>query len=602
MPSRSVPILLALGWALLLAYPPRAGAQFRAAALFDASGSMAGFYSTGALVGLDAALRRAGSQRSFVFLHEEHPGTPLSGAIRPFGEPLSRFGNVTLLWRALSDYRRQEPGDQVLVMVTDNIQDAGALPHEARDIRDFYARLAAEEAFPVVYVLPLRLAFEGHLYGRDGRTRIVPPYHGRRGLVMYVIGVGAASADATSRLARALAAETGAPAVRMKPYNRAPIRAVVDTSAQSRGASRSACADETLKPDPDEPGVLVRERPVVEGRRFGGAFTVLLRSEMEGVALSQPYVSGEVREAFALQDVEVSGQPLVSSTPPRLTTLLEPGDATSVLVQVCFPDGLQFLGPRRRFILFNRAEGTYEGTVRLQLRAAQSDLLLTETIRREFSVVDEAFFTVADSSLHRRVFKLEHAFRALAPATVTVETPIDYRLRFTVRYPLSPLLGFLLKVGLALALLAGLGFLLAGRGRYLLRHEGGGRFHLTPQRRERPAQPNQSDVPDLPRGAGPPTGGFAENATVVHLVPWSAYPVRDVDRTVATLRRFPFRAPIVKAAPGYVLEDGAHRLVLDKRGSSFQVVEAPGEGAGDSATSIKSRRSPSPSTGRLDPF
>jgi hypothetical protein len=564
---------------------------------------MRGFFATGAVPRLIERLRPVGADRFFSFSY----GTAREG-VYPFDAVPVEWGSRTLLWRGLSTYLRESarPGE-VVALVTDNIQDAGAMQEEQHDVRQFYDALRASSDISHVYVLPLRLPFDGLLFGRDGTTPI-GNYAEERGLVVYLITHGAVPEARIHPLAGRVAQAVGARAVRMKPFDTAPVEAVVDTALSRRAAASAQCPSQPLVPLPGEVGVLGRSEPVREKTPFGGTFVVRLRSAMEGVTLAQPHVSAAtIPSSFRLTGATVSGEPRIYADPPRLQTDLGPGESAQVNVSVCFRQGLRFSSREAfwKFVTMREPVGTYEGKVTVRLETPRGDLHLADAVHQEFSVVDPAFFTRTDTALHHRVFRLEYAFREIAPEQVQMVIPIDYRVRFLVRYPRGPLLAVL--VGLLAAAIAAwllIRALVGSRG-YLLAEEGPGRLYFgaaSPARRDGVATGGAADpggflaVP----AAGSPTGlGGGRPVSISFLRP---HLVRLDGRPAAVIRRLPLAGVQVTARPGFLIDGRVRKKTLSPQGTAFWIgsaAEAGGEASPPQG--VRRRTEPARSGGGGDP-
>jgi hypothetical protein len=576
--------LASLLLATAAAFAPPLGAQRPPlTVLVDGSGSMRGFGTE--LVRMVNGLRTGSDDLAYAFTYTAQEDAAPRGGIAPFDPAAFGAGNVTLLWRGLSDYLSDpsRPGE-LIALVTDNVQDAGGHPREEQDVGEFYDELARDGRVGTVYVLPLRLPFNGTLYGAHGAPAI-GPYQGERGLVVYLVArVGVAEPhvrQAAGALARQLASEP----IRMKPYDTAPVRAWVDTAASRVAAANDTCGGAPLVPAPGEEGVLERAGAQPGGRPFGGTFVVRLRSELEGVSLSRPEVHPGVVEDFRFTDFVAEGRPVVQATPPRLQATFAPGDSAAVAVRVCFPRGVVFdTSPRSlaRYVFLRRPHGRYEGNVRIGLRTAQSELQLAERVRERFSTVDPAFFTSTHPDLHQRVYGLERAFRRLAPPSVTVDVPLDYRVRFAVRYPQWPAVVLVLAVLAVAALLALATWLLLRGGLYRLQEMGPGAFYAEAARPARRAA-RDGGGGDLLLEPSRASRGGADAGRLVRLRPWSGCPLHLNGVEAAVIRARPFVGSVVVARPGFSV-DGARARPLNPGGTSFSLAPiAPGPGRGEGA-------------------
>jgi hypothetical protein len=539
--------------------------------LVDGSGSMQGFFATGAMGELVGQLAPT---RTFRFEARPDGVGGVSSRLVPFDPGAPATGAMTLLWRGLGEYLpRARPGE-VIAMVTDNVQDSGTLPSEQRDVREFYGALAGSPDVSHVFIVPLRRSFDGLLYGRPGAGPI-GRYTDERALVVYLIGFRQASDAAMESATQAIAARLGSAPIRMKPYRTAPVEVEVDTAATRILAAGDSCGFESLLPLAGERGVLGRRTPVEVGRPFGGRFVLKLRSTMEGVSLARPGISAEITEAFRLRSFKIEAAPVIVPDPPRLRTDLEPGDSTSIRVSVCFEEGVRFRWSRDVFLRLvsnSAAIGSYEGAVRVRLELPRADLKLADRLRREYSVVDPRFFESADPELHRRVYGLEHAFRSLASDTVRVERKADHRLRFPIRYPVWPSIVAGLIVLLLLALLAWLGYALLRSASYRVLEEAPGVFHVS---REGGAQRAERATPGGPDaflyGATPTAPSSGPTGRVVPLSFLRSYPLYVAGRTGAVLRLRPLGGVAAVARPGFMIDGTLARKPIQPAGTSFSV-------------------------------
>lgn len=565
--------------------------------LVDGSGSMTGFLATGATRRLVEKLSALGADRSYAFTYTATPDGAVRGGLAPFTVEPSTPGNVTLLWRGLQAYLDDARDGELIAMVTDNVQDPGAAASEARDVRQFYTALAGSARLPIVYVIPLRLPFDGILYGRAGA---LGRYRDLRGLVVYLIAVQPADAAKVRARAEQIARSLGGAPVRMQPYDKAPVTAVIDT-AETRlvsGESASSCPTVPLGPDPRTPGVLVARRTVRQGTPFGAVFVVRLQSQMEGVTLARPTFSAAITDDFGFPEFVAAGSPEVIPTPPRLETDLEPGDSTSIRVRVCFSNGVRF-AKNQRFSTAGRRGGEYEGEVTVGLNVPRADLRLAEDVRNEFSVLDPSFFSSLEPALHRRVYGLEYAFRSLAPDDVQIEHTVQGRLRFAVQLPLGPLVWLLARIAGLVALLAGGLWLLLRSHAYRLVAEGAGAYRLSPVRRSRGrARPATRDPFDGWAGSGSDLP--SDEGRVVQVSIRNGYPLTDGGTTVARLRYVPLRGPAVAAAAGFLIDGERRRRQLPASGGRFTVGRA-GTSPPPARESRREQPRPARSSSTLDP-
>lgn len=542
--------------------------------LVDASGSTRGFYDTGAMDELVATLRSGGADRAFSAVYRRAPSGGVLGGIAPFTGRRDEVGTLTLLWHALTDYLPSARPGEVVAFITDNIQDSGGLDDEQRDVHEFYEVLRDDARFSHVYVIPLRRPFLGPLYGRDGVSRL-GTYDGERGLLVYLLAYRAVSPEPVQTLARTVAARLGSNAIRMKPYDTAPVAALVDTAATRRLPADAACDARPLVPVPGDSGILERREPVGEGQPFGGTFVVRLSSRMEGVSLDRPQVRPSIPDAFRMDLGAVTGPVRVTSDPPQLKAELAPGDTISVRLSVCFPSGLRFdtaQEVQRRLANASVRAATFEGGVRIELTIPQRDLRLQDTLRSEYSVSDPAFFTSLDPALHRRIFGLEEAFRVLAPPSVTVTTRVqDYHIRFRANLPIGGAFRRILTWLLGLLAVGALIWLLFVRsGGFLLSDEGGGSFHFRALRAQRKGRTRRDEDPldFLEESDG---RGEEEDGTPFSLGWLGSYPVRLDGRVVARIRDLPLLGPRVRASGSHRLNGGARVLSLNPAGTSFHL-------------------------------
>lgn len=588
----------------LAAALPRSGAaQPPVTVLVDGSGSMTGFFTTGALPRLVRQLRAVGADRVYAFTYTASPDGTVSGGLTTSMPAPGMAGNVTLLGRGLSSYLEHARDGEIAVMITDNVQDAGAAADEARDVHAFYEALTTNPRFSHVQVVPLRLAFKGMLYGPHGP---IGPYDDLRGVAAYLITVGEADAERNRGRVVEVARAMGGSPIRMKPYRSAPVAASIDTAA-TRGLSATQaglCPGVPLQPAPDSPNVLTAIRPVRQAEAFGGTFIVRLDSRLEGVALSRPTVSAAVTEAFAFTDFVADGDAQVTPTPPRLQTDLEPGDSAAVRISVCFPSGVKF-APNQKFATSARSGGRYEGTVTVGLTVPRADLRLAEQVKAAFSVTEPAFFSSTDPSLHRRIYGLEHAFRSLAPESVQIEQTVEGRLRFEVRVPLGPLLWLIARILGTLLLLGLLAWWITRSHAYRLVDEGGGRFRLLPAhpRRPSPARRTSPDPVAEPLFAPSYVPDPQHEGQPVRLSLFRGHPLRLQGAEAARLRHVPVSGARIDARPGYVVDAGAHHRTLGAGGGAFTVsraADAPPPAAPDRPT--RTRRAARSAAVDPDPF
>ncbi|MDB4949782.1 MAG: hypothetical protein JWM27_2431 [Gemmatimonadetes bacterium] len=543
--------------------------------LVDASGSLRGYHETGAMDELVGSLRRAGADRTYSMAYRATASGEVMGGIAPYAGAADPNGALTLLGRGLREYLVYARPGEVIALVTDNVQDAGTLRQEEQDIGAFYQLLRDEPRFTHVSLLPLRRPFSGFLYGGGGKSSI-GRYEGQRGLVVYVIGYRTVSEGAAQRVAGRIAQALGTRAIRMKPFDQAPLEATVDTAATRLLPSGGACNGSPLLPARDAPGILEPRTRVEEGQPFGGVFVLRLRSGLEGVSLDQPTLQVAITEPFRMK-LANSSSPVVTANPPRLNAQLAPGGTTSATVTICFPRGLRFdtaAAVREQLATATEATGTFAGGIRVGLRLPQRDLRLTEDLRAEYSVSDPRFFTDTAASYHQRIFKLDEAFRVLAPASVTVSTQVrDYHVRFPVVLPLGPVGSKLLTWVAPILLFLLLAWALLRRRTFVLHDDHLGNFVVAPRsygvRARRVGRDEASALID-----GAPEEGDGIGGTPLSLRRLQAHLLLVQGLPAGTLRLGILGALGVRAGAGYLVDGERTRMELGAGEASFALVRA----------------------------
>lgn len=164
-------LFLLLGLAAII-HPLQAGDSL---VVIDKSGSMRGFYETGAL------------EKVYTGIREELRKSTLFSNVRLFGfsknglVPYKQFNHIkpgshTLIDKALTDGFALKP--DVILMITDNIQDPDGIS-QTSDITKFYS-LLKKEIVEWVFIFPLKMPFNGWVYD-------IGDWEGKRAALLYAI-------------------------------------------------------------------------------------------------------------------------------------------------------------------------------------------------------------------------------------------------------------------------------------------------------------------------------------------------------------------------------------------------------------------------------
>ena len=166
--------LLTLGCVLLLFLSLSLEAG-QAMVLIDKSGSMRGFFKTGALGDIYNGVRSA-IKSSPLFPEVELYGFDTNGLQTYTGFKAIKPAGDTLIDKALMEAINKKP--DLIIIITDNIQDPGG-ENTTSDVTKFY-QLLKRPVVEWVFIFPLKLPFDGWVYSHG-------QWSGQRAAVMYAV-------------------------------------------------------------------------------------------------------------------------------------------------------------------------------------------------------------------------------------------------------------------------------------------------------------------------------------------------------------------------------------------------------------------------------
>lgn len=397
--------------------------------LIDKSGSMLGFFKTGAL------------EEVYQSVSTELNGFPLFSGVNTYAfdtdgiERCERFSDIipggdTLIDVALKNALIENP--DLVILVTDNIQDPGDDSADS-DVRGFYMQLKAP-LVGWVFIFPLQMPFNGWMYTHG-------QWQGTRAALMYAVLLqkpGISVQDQIDReeeylkLVNRLESRLKSNGIRCKPLEKGVRMSIKEERKQKRGKVNITPGEIKIKFDE------FNSNP-----RF--SLKLVISSKYSNIAVSKAKIEGIKSENLDSMGLfkELNTSELVPMVIPDSIENLEPSTSQEHYRIDINMKGIKL---NRSFgsllkMPFNR-EGEIHGQIKLKIRIPKQELQLQPAILEKFSTDRR------DDP--EKIFALEQLVPVLAEGE---EVEISDVKRFTIvmpypGWPVIILLGIALLLGL----------------------------------------------------------------------------------------------------------------------------------------------------------
>ncbi len=446
---------------LLLHGPAWPQKDFKATILIDASGSMAGFFETGAMELLRRQIVTALPDISIDSCSFAYEDTSDHKGLQPYQAHPATFGSVTLLDRAFQEATEISPKPHALLLVTDNIQDPDPNAGDKKaneSIKKFYSMIQGGAVVRGEFFVQVR-SFQGWLYKRDGVTKvpgspIEQPIN--RALIIYamLLDTSAVAHKNFQRMINSLSASFIEKAIPFKLDQRIALKIeqleVINPSSEK--------AEPGVRYLTLENGVLTHKgSPLQEGEPIIGQFRVRFRLNVPNVDIKKgkPKITSDgVENKFRLDSNScASFEADADSIDPQLTessaSVKRQYEAT---VTVRFKRGVRFqISPSAFFCyLFKRDAGKFIGEIPLTISLKGLEFSLSKEVQK-YNTLDTCYFEpdsgecagktrVLQTKIYGLNWMVEQNLRETKPFTEL------YKVEFRVQYPMWPafvLLGIL---------------------------------------------------------------------------------------------------------------------------------------------------------------
>lgn len=497
--------------------------------LIDRSGSMEGFFNTGAINEVGSLLRDlsgpAGEAHYFI-----------DTDLVPVGQEPANFGGNTYLRQALEHALAQQPAPAILWLLTDNQPSIGNQTASDQDIAQFYDRLRSD-AVKRLYFFPLKLDFKGKLYRDDGHSLLAPNYEGKRGLLVYALLLDEGARAEFDRVTTEFQ-------LRHRPPGTREVRRIMIKPLEQDTITARLLPGDRFRVE-DENRLVAGDFD--EGAPLKGDFKVELTSELGQMKISRADIDVRVPENFRADDFTESE--IKPDFTPRDIHDFEPQSKRVVVVSINAPGVHIRNNPLSWWNCITHNRGDVTGRVQIGIKVPGQNFAVVSTLANEFST-NRDIYNDASGRVQERIYDLDGLVRRMMPERgVDISPRVGngeegmIPVRLTVRYPKWPI-WVLAGLILTLLLLAFLASRLFGRRQLYRLTWDGGRYRACPDFR---------------------------------LWPLVGRGIELDNRTAATIKKS-LSGIRVRAAGGYTVDDTGSRLV-NPSGTDFNIRQSS-DGAG----------------------
>lgn len=536
----------------------------------------------------------------------------VEGGSSPYTPSFQDFGRITLLNKCFDNILDEYGQADIVYLITDNVQDPDGDKEEQGDIEKFYSQLRSTQV-KWIHLFPLALQFDGPVYGRDGRTRIINRYQGRRGLIVYSILLNSRKKKEYLKQIKQFGETIGFKGIDAKLIKGETVK-VVSTVIDDYTESGNILQ---LK---DGQLISSRKKPFQEGEKIEGQFEIGFQSKLNYVEIDRPSVKVELIENFKF--LGLSGQssdftadkPKVTCDPPRLKHAIVPGNyeknkLPKVRVNIVFENGVQFkksLGALLRYLSMSKA-GEFNGTIRVSLKVRSDNVKLVDSVVKRYATTSD-YFKPDSSHLQTRILNLGCFFKETHDfSDVLAES---YPVNFKINYPIWPLFFYLLLLILLIALII---YLWKHRTSYELVTITDMEYSIKRIVKTRDTAGNDF-YGEYNGGAMVESDSNYANQTQLNLTAISGTHTiyTDEQYPLASIRKIPLLGFLVTAATGYLVNNKSRYLVSPAHGNLFRFTEktdvfdftgsdpSPDQGSSDPPDYGSSNNSPSKPSGFED--
>jgi len=418
---------------------PCYSAEMEHAIVVDSSGSMSGFYNTGAIKMLVINLQKILGGANIYLFSDKGP-QQVSKA-----DALASINRDTRLDLAIQGFLGKPERPDAIWLITDNVQDRTETPYVDANTKEFYEILRQDD-FQKILIMPCFLDFDGKVYiNQEGRQFSVN-YTGKKGLVIYGILMN----KATIKKKEAKSEED----VRKKQFDSLAERFSSTLTAYESKLLLAKPLDKATFdiqpagqiPNSEKPNVTLTDKGIFygkgfkEGKKIPIVFYVKLLSKFDDLIVSGKVNANVVNNQFksiGFKDTNVA----CDIYPEKVN--VNPGKATETIYKVTINLNKVKMKLDPVSILraaFSGKPGTVEGIVRLEVQVPREGFRFTDEVLNTYDTDD-----IKD---YRRIYGMGSLINYM-PADITT-IPIEYKMVLSVSYPHWPLV---LVIILALVLI-----------------------------------------------------------------------------------------------------------------------------------------------------
>lgn len=402
--------------------------------VFDRSYSMKGFFDTGAAERLVNKLKKTTDADLLYFQSENDTDVELNP------ESKGVYGQTTLIGTAVAQTIKDYPQYTHILLVTDNVQDAGR-DSEQDSIERFYDLLRSD-AVQGLWLFPQRSEFRGVLYAQDGVRRLTNKYDGQRAIMVYFLSLEANS-SVFKQAASKYNDERQGDGILVKP---SIIPKAVAHLVDPEGI------DNLILESNDGSVITFRskKRSYKEREPMSGSFRFKLKVDLSGDqklfqfrnwVIDKSSISADITRDDPPSDFYPLAKTTAKFRPPEIESVAPREESAYIEAKISTPEGAR-LDISNFWQVLSRQQkyGDYVATVPIKLEVAQVNLKLNQSFSTEWSTKESLYFNERDPVKQRQhqvgVPHLDELFIKLQPAEVeSIRSGPIIKVRYTLEYP-----------------------------------------------------------------------------------------------------------------------------------------------------------------------
>jgi hypothetical protein len=421
----------------------------------DSSGSMAGFYNTGAIKMLVINLQKILGGANIYLFSDSGPQRVNKA------DALTSINRDTRLDLAFQGFLNNTDRPDVVWLITDNIQDRTETPYIDANTKEFYDILRQED-FQKILIMPCFLDFNGKVFVNQEGRQFSANYTGKKGLVIYGILMNKATKMPIKKGAKIQEDP------RKKQFSSLAERfASTLTGYESKLLLAKPLDKATFDlqpvgqiPNNEKPNVTLTDKGTFfgkgfkEGHKIPIVFYIKLLSKFDDLIVSGKINASVANNRFTsvgFRDASVA----CDIYPEKVN--VDPGKTTEAIYKVTINLNKVRMKLDPVSILraaFSGKPGTVEGVTRLEVQVPREGFRFTNEVLNAYNTDD-----IED---YQRIYGMGSLINYM-PADITT-IPIEYKMVLAVSYPHWPLvvviilaLAFIFIIYLAIRIISSVG-------------------------------------------------------------------------------------------------------------------------------------------------